>query len=613
MTPQFHTTAKKRIGTFLLIFSLVSQQDSLFAQSEPGISQLIKKVESGLIPPVRLQGDSIWSIAERMKHYGVPGLSIAVIKDSKIVWIKSYGVADRDSREPVTSQTLFQAGSISKPVAAYAALKEVERGKLSLDEDVNKYLTSWHLPDNQFTKEKKVALNNLLSHTGGVTVHGFNGYTIDAKIPTLIQVLNGESPANSAAVRVDKAPGKGFRYSGGGYSIVQQMLIDVEGKPFPSIMNELVLQPLGMKSSTYSQPLPASQLKLAATGYIPDGSMTVGKRHTYPEMAAAGLWTTAEELAKFAIDVQLTVQGKSHKVLSQGMVTKMLTPFIEDYIGLGLFIDKRKEDIYFSHGGWDEGFSSNMIAHRDKGYGVVILTNANKPLFINELTRSVAAAYNWPNYLTPVYKKMPIRSADLTGFSGRYRFEEYATIKIYAQGNRLFYQKLSEEPLELFKIADNTFIRRDWEAKVQFLVNPADNQRYLVSSSDGEPIAYKYPLMKDNEKVPFDWILEGQFDKALAAYQQVKEQHADQFTVDEGYINTLGYQLVRSRDVKKAIDMFRINTILYPKSSNAFDSLGEAYMLNGDKGLARKNYALSLELDPRNDNARKMIRKLEVN
>ncbi len=601
---------KKSIVTFFLAFSLISQQDALFAQSEPKTNQQIKKVEAGLTPPIRLAGDSIWSIAERMKHYGVPGVSIAVIKDSKIAWVKSYGVTDRDSKEPVTIQTLFQAGSISKPVAAYGALKAVEQGKLSLDEDVNKYLTSWNLPDNEFTKDKKVALKYLLSHTAGLTVHGFRGYTINEKVPTLVQVLNGEAPANSAPVRVDKAPGLGFRYSGGGYSIAQQMLIDVEGKPFPAIMNELVLQPLGMKNSTYNQPLPANQLKLAATGYLPDGSMTVGKRHTYPEMAAAGLWTTAEDLAKFPIDVQLTIKGTSHKVLSQAMATKMLTPFIEKYVGLGLFLEKRKDDMYFSHGGWDEGFSSYMIAHKDKGYGVVVLINANQPLFINELIRSVAAAYDWSNYLQPVYKMMPTTAADIESFKGRYRFEEYATITVFAKGNRLFYQKLAEDPEELYKIADKTFIRRNWEDKVQFLTNPADNKPYLVSSPDGEPIAYKYPRMKDDEKVPYEWILSGQFDKALAAYQEVKTQHPDNPAVEEGNLNQLGYQFIRSKDAKKAIDIFKINTLLYPTSSNAFDSLGEAYMLNGDKEMAKKSYALSLEFDPKNDNAVKMIRKL---
>ncbi len=202
----------------------------------------------------------------------------------------------------------------------------------------------------------------MLSHTGGLTVHGFPGYSPDLPVPTTVQVLDGLPPANSAAVRVDKMPEESFRYSGGGYTIMQQMLVDVEGKPFPEILKEKVLAPLHMNNSTYDQPLQATQLKMAATGYLPDGTMTKGKRHTYPEMAAAGLWTTAEDLATFTINIQKTMQGDSGKVLSKVMTDKMLTPFVADFIGLGLFLNKRKEDIYFGHGGWDEGFSSEMVA-----------------------------------------------------------------------------------------------------------------------------------------------------------------------------------------------------------------------------------------------------------
>ena len=264
----------------ILIFGLAFQQNSIFAQSGLNTKEQIRKVESGLIPPVRFEGDSNWRIEDRMKLYGVPGVSIAVISDSKIAWVKSYGVVDQESKQPVTDQTLFQAASISKAITAYAALKEVERGKFNLDQDINRYLSSWQLPDNEFTKEKKVSLRHLLSHSGGITVSGFAGYTVHEKVPGLMQVLNGEPPANSGPVRVDKIPGTGFRYSGGGYCIIQQMLIDIEGKAFPAVMNDLVLQPLGMKNSTYNQPLPASQLRLAATGYRSDRSMTIGKRHT---------------------------------------------------------------------------------------------------------------------------------------------------------------------------------------------------------------------------------------------------------------------------------------------------------------------------------------------
>src|SRR5215211_3154072 len=230
------------------------------------------RVERGLLPPVLIKGAPAWSIEERMRHYKVPGVSVAVIKDFKVEWARGYGFKDAEAREPVTERTLFQAGSISKPVAAMTILKKVEQGRLSLDEDVNARLVSWKLPENEFTAKKKVTLANLLSHTAGLTVHGFPGYAVGEKLPTLPQVLDGAAPANTAAVRVDMEPGTRFRYSGGGTTIAQLAIMDIEKKPYPDIARETVLARLGMTNSTYSQPLSAEWRKKAATGYRAGGS-----------------------------------------------------------------------------------------------------------------------------------------------------------------------------------------------------------------------------------------------------------------------------------------------------------------------------------------------------
>ncbi|MBD0257080.1 MAG: beta-lactamase family protein [Cytophagales bacterium] len=336
---------------FLITWLALGQPLALLAQSPLKTKERIKQVETGLVPPIRFTGDSLWNLRERMKHYRVPGMSIAVIENFKIVWVKSYGVKDLESKEPVTGQTLFQAASISKPLSAYAALREVEKGKIALEEDINHYLTSWHLAENEFTKANKVTLKYLLSHRAGVTVQGFSGYATDEKVPTLLQVLNGEPPANSASVQVDQLPGSGFRYAGGGYCIVQQLLTDTQKKPFPAVMEALVLNPLGMTNSTFAQPLPESTLRLAASGYLPDGTAVPGKSHTYPELAASGLWTTAEDLARFVIDLELSLKGKSNKVLSRDLANQMLTPFGEAHTGLGMFLDPKEEDVYFQHAG----------------------------------------------------------------------------------------------------------------------------------------------------------------------------------------------------------------------------------------------------------------------
>jgi CubicO group peptidase (beta-lactamase class C family) len=575
------------------------------------LSEIIQGVETRLSPRVHIKDDSLWTIEQRMTHYGVPGVAIAVIHNNKIEWSKTYGVADKESKEPVTARTLFQAGSISKPVAAYGALKFVQAGTINMDETVNNYLRSWQLPDNEFTKEKKVSIKHLLTHTGGLTVHGFWGYSPDLPVPSLLQVLNGEAPANSPPIRVDKMPGESWRYSGGGYTIMQQMLIDIDGKSFPDIMKEQVLAPLGMINSTYSQPLPSDKLLLAASGYLPDGTMTKGKRHTYPEMAAAGLWTTAEDLARFAIDVQKTLKGESEKVLSQNSVTQLLTPSaVADHMGLGLFLDKHDNDLYFGHGGWDEGFSSNMVAHKDKGYGVVVLTNSNHPDFIDELIRAVALTYRWDSYV-PTYEKTKLEEADILKILGRYAYNSDEVVRVYREGDRVFSTYLRfAQPMELFKISDSTFVRKEREARVQFKTNPADGNFYLTFLEKGKPVEFTHPKMEPGAKVPYEWLLEGDYQKALEAYTGLKKSNAEDASVQEQSLNQSGYDLLSSGQTKEAVALFKINIQLYPTSANVYDSYAEACMKNGDNGLAIVNYKKSLALNPDNEGAKKRLEEL---
>jgi len=378
--------------TFIICFTAFADNFS------DDIAKEIISVESGLRDSARYTKNSTWNIDERMKHYGVPGVSIAVIKNYKIHWLKYYGVTDKETGQRVNEKTLFQAGSISKPVAAYAALKYVELKKLSLDEPVNNKLIGWKIPENKYTKKQPIALKHLLNHSAGLTVHGFAGYAPGIPVPSVIQVLNGDKPANSSAVRVNMLPETKFRYSGGGYTVMQKLVSDVAGKDYPQVMQELVLAPIGMTQSTYEQPLPPAKLKYAAAGYLPNNSPVIGKRHTYPEMAAAGLWTTAEDLAKFVIDIQLAVKDNKSKVLSQSMTNKMLTPFVSKRAGLGFFIKNKNKETYFTHKGWDEGFSADLTAHKSRGYGVVIMTNSNHPAFINELKNSVASYYKWHQF-----------------------------------------------------------------------------------------------------------------------------------------------------------------------------------------------------------------------
>jgi CubicO group peptidase (beta-lactamase class C family) len=315
-------------------------------------------------------------VKAQMAQRNVRGLSLAIIKDGKVALARAYGVVDESTKAPVTTATLFQAGSISKPVAALGALHLVEKGTLSLDADVNTKLTSWKVPENRFTTAEKVTLRRLLSHTAGLTVHGFPGYDVAGPVPTLVQVLDGTPPTNTAPIRVDTTPGAIWRYSGGGFTVAQQLMIDVTGEPFPRYMQTAVLGPIGMTSSSFEQPLPSTRASLTATGYYADGSPVRGRWHLYPEMAAAGLWTTATDLAKFAIEIQETLAGRGHGVVSQATARQYVTEQKDGY-ALGIGVLGSGKSLRFTHGGRDEGFDALLMAGAESGDGVALMINAN--------------------------------------------------------------------------------------------------------------------------------------------------------------------------------------------------------------------------------------------
>lgn len=338
------------------------------------------------------------TIVALMQKRRIPGLSLAVVQDGKIVKARGYGVIENGSPIPVTEDTLFQAASISKPVAALGALRRVDAGRLSLDVDVNTVLHDWRVPENEFTATEKVTLRRLLSHTAGLTVHGFPGYPPDAARPTLVQLLNGEPPTNTAPIRVNVVPGSIHRYSGGGYSVMQQLVLEVSGQTYPAFMRESVLEPLGMHASTFEQPLPPLLADRTATGHRPGASPVPGRWHVYPEMAAAGLWTTPSDLARFIIGLQAALAGQPDAVLSPATAALMVTPVQRGY-GLGLAVAGDWATQRFSHGGRNEGFDTQLVAFRDTGQGAVVMINANDDSqFMNRVLSAIVREYHWPDF-----------------------------------------------------------------------------------------------------------------------------------------------------------------------------------------------------------------------
>jgi CubicO group peptidase (beta-lactamase class C family) len=360
-------------------------------------------VEANLLPAVVIDTSALppettppetWTLQARMAKWNVPGVSVAVIDDGKVVWARGYGVLAVGETAPVTPTTRFQAASISKPVAAVAALSLVQDGALSLDGDVNGALKSWKLPASDFTKGHPVTLRALLSHTGGTTVHGFPGYAQGAAVPTLVEVLSGTAPANTPAVVSEAAPGARWRYSGGGYEIVQLMIEEATGKPFAQVVQNRVLTPAGMDHSGYAAPAAGAFAK----GHGLDGKLIPGGWHSYPEAAAAGLWTTPTDLARFGLALADAQRGRPGAILSPAMIKAMTTEVAGGY-GLGPGVAGQGETLALSHGGANEGFRAFWVIHPATGDGVVVMTNsdAGAPVMM-EIVRSVARVYGWPDY-----------------------------------------------------------------------------------------------------------------------------------------------------------------------------------------------------------------------
>ena len=428
---------------------------------DPALAARIARIENGLLPAVIIKGQppAPMTIAARMEHYKVPAVSLAFFDHGQIIWTRAYGLADVATKKPVTPDTLFQAASISKPVTALAALRLVQEGKLSLDEDVNVKLKTWKVPENAFTEKEKVTVRRILSHSAGLTVHGFPGYAAGEPLPTIVQILNGEKPANTAPIRVDVVPGTLWRYSGGGYVVLQTLLSDVTGKPFPQIMSELVLHPAGMTHSTYEQPLPKNLWAEAATPYRPNGDPVKGGWHTYPEMAPAGLWTTPSDLARVAIEVQNEYAGKSSKILSQDMARQMLTRQFGTW-GLGFGLESTDGKPSFSHGGANEGFRCELFAYIDSGQGLAVMTNSDSGgELTEEIYRSVAKEYGWPDFHPTEHTLLKADPATFAAYAGTYEIPGVGKLVVTMKPDGPYIQAdpLGPDPIELLPDSPTQF------------------------------------------------------------------------------------------------------------------------------------------------------------
>ena len=460
----------------LLFVSCSEKQEKVLSPLDKEIAQ----IENGLLPRIVIEGvpTPAININQRMKELNVPGVSVAVVKDGALHFAKGYGAANTTTGTQVNENTLFQAGSISKPLAALGALKLAQEGKVDMDTDVNQYLTSWKLPSNELTEAAPVTLRMLLTHTAGTTVHGFPGYAQSEAIPSTVGVLKGEG--NTDEIFVDTAPGTNWRYSGGGYTIMEKVVEDVTGKELNEYLDAEILQPLGMTHSTYAQPLPKELHKNASAAYGQDGAILAGFWNNYPEQAAAGLWTTPSDLAKYYMAVQEIVAGKTDGFLSQETINGMLTKHQNGW-GLGPTLRGEGDKMMFGHGGKNAGFTNNMMGFVHNGNAVIVMTNGdNGGQVAMELIAGISGHYDWDMATPEKIKLMEMTEVEMQKFTGAFKTVEQFLpegdyiVEISIKGDTMIAKDTIDGSVKEFKaLKPDTFVNISNGNQLVFLSNEA--------------------------------------------------------------------------------------------------------------------------------------------
>lgn len=556
----------KKVVTVIVFFCALSIATAQMPYLKE-VKEQIKQVENSLAGRFMVNGKT-YNILERMAFFKVKGLSIAVIQNYTVVWAKGYGWADEAEKRPVTTVTLFEPGSISKSLNAVGVLKLVQDKKLDLHTDINDYLRSWKFPYDSLSKGKKITMAHLLSHTAGLSVHGFPGYARNSKIPSLPEVLDGSEPANTTAVRTVFEPGLQFQYSGGGTTIAQLIVTDLTQQPYDQFMFDKVLKPMGMLNSSYSQPPSKEKLKNVATGYRADGAEVEMKFHVYPEQAAAGLWTTPTDLCRYIIETQLAYEGKSSQVLNQEMTRLRLTPYIDQSSALGVFIDNHNGFKYFQHDAGNEGFRGAYLGSMEGGDGIAIFVNSDNGNILPELLNSVASVYKWKGFDKPVsiaIKNIPDSLSQK--YVGVYLYEGLIA-DVTKKPDGLYFWTGGQDA-KMYFTSDKDFINMEFLAEKSFLTDGQGNVTGYGRKANGK----EYP-------------------------PATKITRVDTLQTKGGQLNNFGWHLLETKRFDEAIAYLSRGIELEPNDIAAFGNLAHCYLFTNDYEKAIQLYKSFLAKKP---------------
>ena len=345
--------------------------------------------------------DSLKNVLDSIaKSENVVGMSVAIIEKGEISWFHQYGLKKEGVNEKIDSSTIFRCASISKPITALGVLKLHEEGKIHLDSNVNIYLKDWKLKMNRYTKDSIITIRRLLSHTGGINFHGGGEFDQTKDVPNIIEVLNGK--AYSPKIKAKRIPGTQFKYSGGGYTILEKIIEDVSGQSFSEFMEVNILKPLEMNRSTFKHLYAKDSIKNVACGHWDDKTTLDDGWKLNSTIAAGGLWSTSGDLCKYIIEIQEILNGKSDGILKIETVREMLVPLIKsgdsnDW-ALGPYVRQESDGTwYFGHTGHNDGYHSILDASFTISQGgFVFLVNTEVPLsFYSRIYTPVFDFYGW--------------------------------------------------------------------------------------------------------------------------------------------------------------------------------------------------------------------------
>lgn len=564
-----------------------------------------------------------------MKKYNLKGLSVAVFENYKIIWTNQWGTKAADSDEKIDSNTAFSTASISKPITAIVCAMLEEKGLINLDDPIENYLRRWKLPQSEFTKDSKVTWKQLLSHTAGTSQGGFEDYYTGDSIPTIIESLQGKLlPRSKEPIKFLFKPETNWKYSGGGYVIIQCALEDYFNKSIAQIVRETLLEPLQLQNSTMIQPNEKGFLTNIAKVHNNKGQIIRTGVPITPQVAPSGLWSTPSDLALIAIEIQKALLGKGNKVISKKVAEKVTNIVTlngargwsygwQRSIGFGNLE-------WFSHDGSNTGTGGDLLATMKNGNGIAILANGDKPNrlpVMAYLEKEIITKLHWNKSINPASSKQNpanLKQA-IKGYYTEilYGYDRLGITKIFEENNVLYLnspvlkENYNSEKNEMYYIGNNTFKIDNYPNTILFDLVENQLHSIIISRPDYTDKKLELPLSKIRtiQTQLIEIFTENSFETALTKFKNLKQKYPE-YNFEEN-LNNLGYSFLNKKQTELSIQIFSLNCSEYPKSANVFDSLGEVYENTGNLDLAKENYQKSLDLNPKNENAKEMILRID--